>query len=83
MSGTSPEELAQTANRHRQRSDAAKLIPFVAGVLILIPVLWASGSKTSSALMYIFLVWLLLIILNGALSLALSKRRSRGAEPRS
>lgn len=68
--------LARQANKKRQMGDAAKLIPFFATALIMVPILWTLGSKTSSALVYIFLVWLLLIVLSALLANALSDRRS-------
>ena len=61
------------ANRQRRLGDAAKLVPLLAGVLMLVPVLWALGKSTSSAAVYIFTVWGLLILLAGVFSRALSR----------
>ena len=60
-------------NRLRRLGDAAKLVPLFAAVLMLVPVLWSAGSATSSAMVYVFSVWGLLIVLIGFLSRALSR----------
>lgn len=62
--------LERSSYRKRRLTDALKLLVILGLVLWMIPTLWPSGSEpgaasisTSSALFYIFGVWLLLIAL--------------------
>ncbi len=80
-SGPDPALPAPENNRQRRLGDAAKLVPFLAAILMLVPVLWSLGSATSSAMVYIFSVWGLLIILIGILSRALSRHVRSKANP--
>ena len=71
MGADTNEKLIRDANaaRTQRLNDAALVLPFVGIVLILIPVIWpaadavdpAPGTSTSTALIYLFLVWLGLI----------------------
>ena len=69
-------------NRQRRLGDAAKLVPVLAGILMLVPVLWALGKTTSSAMIYVFTVWGILIVLIGLLSRALSRSVRGGPDTR-
>lgn len=76
--------VARDSYRLRRLRDAARLLPILGGVLLMMPLLWARGSEgtdaplfNSSALLYIFGVWLVLI----ALSAVLSRRLISGQEP--
>lgn len=73
MAGPDTELPALENNRQRRLGDAAKLVPLLAAVLMLVPVLWRAGSATSSAMIYVFTVWGFLILLIGILSRALSR----------
>ena len=73
MSAPEPGLPTPDANRQRRLGDAAKLVPLFAAVLMLVPVLWSTGRATSSAMVYVFTVWGLLIVLIGLLSRALSR----------
>lgn len=77
MADPATEELTRVANRQRRVGDAAKVFPALGAALILVPILWADGSKTSSALLYIFLAWFALIIFSAFLSRLLASRRGR------
>lgn len=63
--GRPPIYLARRSYRARRVIDACRLLPFLGGVLLLIPLLWTQGDSggvsTSRAIIYLFSVWLLLI----------------------
>lgn len=69
----SPLFLERRSYRLRRVMDGARLLPFLGAVLWVLPMLWASPEaepvRTSRAMAYVFLVWLLLV----ALSLVLSR----------
>ena len=73
MSDPGPNSPSETSTRQRRVIDAANLLPLLAIVLIVIPILWAVGRATSSALVYVFSVWMVLIGLSGFLSRSLSR----------
>ena len=60
--------LARQSYRRRRLGDAARLIPLLGVVLLLIPVLWSTGSLTSGGIVYIFTAWAVLIAIIGLLS---------------
>ncbi len=70
--------MATTTSRQRRLGEAAKLVPVLAAVLMLVPVLWAAGSATSSALVYLFTVWGILIVLSVFLSRSLTRSLREG-----
>ena len=72
---------AAATSRQRKLGEAAKLVPILAAVLMLVPVLLVPGSATSSALIYVFTVWGILIVLSVFLSRALT-RSLRAGEPK-
>ncbi len=51
--------------------DAARILPFAAAVLFLVPVLWASGAGTSAGMAYLFGAWLVLILATVGIARAL------------
>ena len=67
--------LARRSYRRRRLRDAAQLLPVLGVVLWMIPLLWPRGAETgqlnSTALLYIFGVWIGLILMALILSLAL------------
>lgn len=73
MTDPDPNSLPKASTRQRRVIDAANLLPLLAIVLMLIPILWAAGRATSSALVYVFSVWMVLIGLSGFLSRSLSR----------
>ncbi|MDE0696244.1 MAG: hypothetical protein OXH76_10490 [Boseongicola sp.] len=73
MSDPEPISPSEASTRQRRVIDAANLLPLLAIVLMVIPILWATGRATSSALVYVFSVWMVLIGLSGVLSRSLSR----------
>ncbi len=78
----SPLFLERRSYRQRRLMDAARLLPVLAALLWLVPLLWprsaaqaeAAGAATvtsSSAILYIFGVWTLLAVIAFVLSLTM------------
>lgn len=65
------------ANRQRRLGDAAKFLPVLAAILMIVPALWASGTPTSVALVYIFTIWGGMILVIAFLSRALARQLKR------
>ena len=67
-----PVFLQKASYRQRRVRDAAKLVPVLGAVLLIMPLAWqddAQGATTNaSALVYIFGVWIGLIVLTAVLS---------------
>lgn len=77
-SGPSPIFLERQTYRLRRLRDAARLLPVLGALLLAIPLLWSGQSEgdtvsTSSAITYVFGVWILLIL--GTVIVALGLRR--------
>ena len=62
--------LERESYRRRRLADAARLLPLVGFVLLLLPVLLRT---TNDALIYIFTIWALLILAIGLVSRRLSR----------
>lgn len=76
-----PMFLERQSYRRRRRGDAARLLPLVGAVLLLLPVLWSDAARTAGGLVYVFLVWAILIALAAVLSRALSKTEPNPTAP--
>ncbi len=72
----SPIFLEKRSYRRRRMMDAVRLLPFLGGMLWMVPLLWPVPETTtpsapvmpmSVALRYVFGVWLLLILASWAL----------------
>ncbi|MCO4826134.1 MAG: hypothetical protein KC451_14905 [Amylibacter sp.] len=66
---TRPIFLEPQSYRRRRLIDAARVLPVLGVILWMIPLLWPTGNSTSaqpvamsSAILYIFLVWLGMIL---------------------
>ena len=68
--------LERESYRRRRLADAAKLLPLVGFVLLLLPVLL---KTTNDALIYIFSVWALLILAVGLVSRRLSRMEAQAS----
>ncbi|NNE80619.1 MAG: hypothetical protein HKN18_10140 [Silicimonas sp.] len=75
MAESEPIFLARQSFHRRRIADAAKLVPVLGVVLMLIPILWDEGYASSGAMVYVFSVWAILILLIGLLSSALARSR--------
>ena len=79
----SDQTLKRVANaaRGQRVTDSVLILPFVGAILFLLPIMWprasegvaAEGTATSTALIYLFVVWAGLICC--ALGLALALKR--------
>ncbi len=89
MIGKSDQTLKRVANaaRGQRVTDSVLILPFVGTILFLLPIMWprasegvaAEGTATSTALIYLFVVWAGLICC--ALGLALASQTIwRGTE---
>jgi len=61
---SAPQFLARASYRQRRLRDVAAMVPILGGLLLVVPLLWPRGageSQTSSAMIYIFAVWVILI----------------------
>ena len=59
--------LARPGYRKRRLIELMRLLPVAGLLLFMLPLLWATGgpeaeARTSSGMVYLFLVWLLLIV---------------------
>jgi len=72
--------LARQSYRRRRLGDAAKLLPVVGAILLLMPILSGGVTRTSGGLLYIFAVWAILIILNALVSRRLVQSISESEE---
>ncbi|PYE85758.1 hypothetical protein [Pseudoroseicyclus aestuarii] len=69
-----PPFLARASYRRRRLAEAARLAPLAGAALWSVPLLWPRGeTATSSALLYVFGVWALLILLSALLARALRR----------
>lgn len=67
--------------RRRRLMDAARVLPVLGFVLVLLPVLWTQGGTmgTAGQALYLFALWLGLIAVAAAMSRALSREGRREA----
>ena len=83
MIGKSDQTLKRVANaaRGQRVTDSVLILPFVGTILFLLPIMWprasegvaAEGTATSTALIYLFVVWAGLICCAFGLALALKR----------
>ena len=64
--------LARQSYRDRRLGDAARVLPVIGLILLLLPVLWSETARTREGLVYIFGVWGLLIAVVAPISVRLS-----------
>ncbi|SNS54732.1 hypothetical protein [Tropicimonas sediminicola] len=68
-----PVFLGRDIYRRRRVMDAARLLPALGTVLLLLPMLWARSHGTAAGVVYLFVVWFGLILAAGYLSRRLSE----------
>ena len=80
-----PVFLERRTYRRRRLRDAARLLPVLGILFLLVPLLWSSGDEaptsTASGFIYVFAVWLGLILVAGLLSRRLAEPERPGQEP--
>lgn len=75
--------LERQSYRRRRLTDAARLLPILGSALIALPLLWPGsdapddGVALSSAILYIFACWGLLILLSLAFGFAAGRMAAR------
>lgn len=78
MAKKTPLFLERDSYRYRRAVDAARLLPVLGVLLWLIPAFWsqatASSTPLSQAMLYIFVVWLILIGLCALVSSRIGRR---------
>ena len=67
--------LARQSYRRRRLADAAKVLPVLGTILLLMPILWKGGATTAGGLVYVFTVWALLILAVGLVSARLAREQ--------
>jgi len=67
-----PIYLERDSYRRRRLADGARLAPVFGAVLLLMPALWGSETRTGTAMIYVFSVWALLIVVMAIVSRRLS-----------
>ena len=71
--------LERRGYKRRRLADAARVLPVVGGLLILMPLLWPNedGERVStvSAFLYVFGVWALMIAAAAVMAFLLSRRQ--------
>ena len=73
--------LERQSYRRRRVNDAARVLPFIGTLLWMIPLLWPENGaavRSSSAIIYLFGVWGLLVLGAGLLSWRLSVQAREG-----
>lgn len=60
--------LAKDRYRKRRMRDLARAVPVIGGILLMLPLLWSNGTLNSTAIVYVFAVWVLLIVLAAVIS---------------
>nr|WP_168713276.1 hypothetical protein [Cochlodiniinecator piscidefendens] len=71
----------------RRAEDAARLLPFLGGILLLLPILRnpiaTPEHETGAGVLYVFAVWVMLIVIAARISFALSDRQTdeKGRKP--
>jgi len=80
--GKPPVFLERQSYRRRRVIDAARMLPFIGLLLWLIPLLWREDGevavRSSSAILYLFGVWILLVAGAAVLSAKLAAQARDG-----
>ena len=80
-----PVFLERRTYRRRRLRDAARLLPVLGILFLLVPLLWSTGEEaptsTARGFIYVFAIWLGLIVVAGLLSRRLAEPENPGQEP--
>ena len=80
-----PVFLERRTYRRRRLRDAARLLPVLGILFLLMPLLWSTGEEaptsTARGFIYVFAIWLGLIVVAGLLSRRLAEPENPGQEP--
>jgi uncharacterized membrane protein YhaH (DUF805 family) len=81
--GKPPVFLARASYRQRRLRDATRLLPVVAAVLMMVPLLWSQsdglGQPTSAVLIYMFVLWFIVVVIAALLSRLIDPDHEPGA----
>ena len=84
MAKKPPLFLERDTYRYRRAVDAARLLPVLGVLLWLIPAFWSqsksSETSLSQAMLYIFVVWIILIALCALVSTRIARRGDAPSE---
>ena len=75
--------LGRGSYRQRRLADAARLLPILGGVLMMLPLMWPRAGQaetpvTSTAMIYVFGCWVVLVILAAILAAWLDPAATQG-----
>lgn len=77
--------LARRSYRRRRMMDAARMMPFLGAILVMMPTLWMPASTpepdTGRGGIYLFAVWLALIVATFALARGLAPAMEEDEKP--
>ncbi len=73
--------LAKQSYRSRRLGDAARALPAIGAILLLLPILWADTARTREGMVYVFAVWVLLIVIVAPISARLSDHSEAPEQP--
>ena len=78
--------LRPASYRRRRRRDAARLLPFLGGFLVLLPILWTPGAQlarsTATDAIFLFGAWAGMIVAAFAIARSLARSGAdEGADP--
>lgn len=79
MKGPAPVFLARNSYRLRRVADAARVLPVLGFVLLILPVMW-QGGRTAQGIIFLFSVWLGLIIAAALLARPLDANRDQSGQ---
>jgi len=72
--------IQRKAYRLRRVADAARLLPILGTLLMIMPLLWGNkngGVLTSQAIFYLFGIWIFFVVLAGIFSNQLKSEQTR------
>ena len=81
-----PVFLQRASYRQRRLRDAAKMMPFLGAILLIIPLAWPAEQEqapsNTAAVIYIFAVWVVLIVISAGLAARIRSDRAAQDRPK-